>query len=66
MRMLVVAPIALIGLTASLGPGDGWKDLTGKPVPPVKVERWLNTDGASPTADELRGKVWLLEFFATW
>ena len=45
---------------------DGWKDLTGETTPVIEATRWFNTEGASPSADDLRGKVVVLEFFATW
>lgn len=64
MRFHIVTP--LLVLTGYLPAQDGWKDLTGKPVPELKVASWLNTDGKQPTNVSLKGKVWLLEFFATW
>ncbi len=44
---------------------DGWKDLTGKPMLELTVTSWLNTGDKQPTTALLKGKVWLLEFFAT-
>lgn len=58
-------PASLFLLVACLPAQGGWKDLTGKLVPELKVAHWLNTDGKQPTAASLKGKVWLLEFFAT-
>jgi cytochrome oxidase Cu insertion factor (SCO1/SenC/PrrC family) len=60
---LVVSLLVLVG---SLPAQGGWKDLTGKRVPELKVAAWLNTDGAEPTSASLKGKVWLLEFFGTY
>ncbi len=64
MRFHIVTP--LLVLTGYLPAQDGWKDLTGKPVPELKVVDWLNTDSAAPTSASLKGKVWLLEFFGTY
>ncbi len=64
MRFPLVA--SLLVLAGSLPAQGGWKDLTGKRVPELKVADWLNTDGAAPTSASLRGKVWLLEFFGTY
>ncbi len=44
----------------------GWKNLDGQPVPPISAKEWLNTENATPTTKALRGKVYLIEFFATW
>ena len=43
-----------------------WRDLSGKIVPNITARRWFNTNDEVPTSEALRGKVWLLEFFATW
>ena len=53
-------------LTPGLSAQSGWKDLTGKPVPAVTAAAWLNTNGQKPTSTTMKGKVWLIEFFATW
>jgi hypothetical protein len=45
---------------------DGWKDLNGDTAPAIEAKSWLNTGAAPPTADDLRGKVVVLEFFTTW
>ena len=56
---------ALAALTI-LPASDGWKELNGETAPAIEASRWLNTGAASPTADDLKGKVVVLEFFATW
>ncbi len=56
----------LLALSAPLAGQSGWRDLTGQPVPELQVEEWLNAEVEAPTAASLKGKVWLLEFFATW
>jgi peroxiredoxin len=43
----------------------GWRKLTGETAPAVTAKEWLNTNESSPTA-ALQGKLWLLEFCATW
>lgn len=64
MRSLCLAlPLAL---TSPVAAQDGWLDLRGQPVPEIVVEEWLNVDGKVSGVADLRGKVWLLEFFATW
>jgi hypothetical protein len=45
---------------------EGWKKLDGQKVPDFQAKEWFNTGDQAPTAADLRGKVWLLEFFATW
>ncbi len=39
-------------------------ELVGKPAPPLEVGAWLN--GPAVTADDLRGKVVLVDFWAVW
>lgn len=43
-----------------------WQPMTGQRVAGISADEWLNTGKEAPTAADLRGKVWLLEFFATW
>jgi hypothetical protein len=45
---------------------EGWKDLTGEPAPPIEADAWIHAQPDEATIDALRGKVYLLEFFATW
>jgi hypothetical protein len=44
----------------------GWKKLDGQKAPSIVAKEWLNAGKKAPTAKELRGKVIILEFFATW
>ena len=52
-------------ISSPLGAQDGWRDLKGEVVPEIDARRWLNTQERMPTRDSMKGKVWLLEFFAT-
>jgi hypothetical protein len=60
--------LILLGVVAGLAlPASAeWKKLDGQKVPEITSSEWLNTGKQAPTAASLRGKVWLLEFFATW
>ncbi len=61
-------PLTLISVLAAgavLPAQSGWLDLTGTAAPPIVAEHWLNTANERPSAGALKGKVWLLEFFAT-
>ncbi len=61
----LTTPILVMGLAlGSATAQSGWKNLTGKDAPPIHADKWINTGGAGAT--DLKGKVWLLEFFATW
>ena len=40
--------------------------LEGEPAPPLSVENWRTADGESVTLADLRGKIVLLDFWATW
>jgi hypothetical protein len=52
-------------LAAAATAGAEWEALTGEPAPPFKVERWIHPpDGDN--LEDLRGKVVLVEFWATW
>jgi hypothetical protein len=55
-------------MAAALGVGaasaDGWKSLSGQPVPALAADTWLNTGEETPTLELLDGKVWWLEFTA--
>jgi len=44
----------------------GWKSLSGQEPFAISATTWLNTGDEVPTPESLRGKVWMLEFFATW
>ncbi len=65
MRTVIATAIALVTIGA-LASADGWKKLDGKRVPALEASDWLNVEGETPTLESLKGKVWLLEFFATW
>jgi hypothetical protein len=57
---------ALIGAFAiPAAAQSGWKNLDGQKAPSIVAKEWLNAGKNAPTSKELRGKVILLEFFAT-
>ncbi len=67
----LLASIVQLTCVPAIAAQSGWKKLDGQAVPAifageVIAEEWLNTGGKAPTAATLKGKVWLLEFFATW
>lgn len=64
MRRTVVPLVLLLALSGPVF-ADGWKKLDGEMAPALAAKEWLNAEGADPTLAELRGKVWLLEFFST-
>ena len=64
MRSIAVA-LLLVAVLATPALA-GWKNLDGQPVPPITAKEWLNTENTTPTTKALRGKVYLIEFFATW
>ena len=64
MRALCIA--ASLTLAAHAVAQDGWKRLDGQPVPEIHVEDWYNVVGQISGVADLKGKVFLLEFFATW
>ncbi len=63
MIVLIVAAVVLLLVARWRQPRtpDEW---AGRPLPPLEAAGWLNTDGAL-TADDLRGKVVLLDFWLT-
>jgi len=61
--LLSFSLLLLASLPAS---AEGWKKLDGQVVPDIGAKSWLNTGKESPNSALLRGKVFLLEFFATW
>jgi len=63
MRALVLA--AAIAALSAAEPQGGWKRLVGQEVPPIAAKSWMNTGEETPGLDTLKGKVWLIEFFAT-
>jgi len=59
--------LTLAALAFLATPGmAGWKNLDGQKVPDFTAKEWMNTGKQAPSAASLRGKVYLLEFFATW
>ena len=54
-----------VGLLTATAPAD-WQKMNGQAVPDISAKEWLNTGKQTPTTADLRGKVYLLEFFATW
>jgi hypothetical protein len=42
-----------------------WKNLVGQKAPEFTVQRWINPPEGN-NAEDLRGKVLLVEFWATW
>lgn len=70
--LLVLAACALPGLSAAQEEAEaadatvGWKQFTGQAAPAIEAKAWLNVGDQVPANEALQGKVWLLEFFATW
>ena len=64
MRTGLIAAAAVAALTFPAF--AGWKNLDGRKVPEFTAKEWLNTDRYTPSVADLRGKVYLIEFFATW
>ncbi|MHC4954714.1 MAG: hypothetical protein ACYTGZ_12580 [Planctomycetota bacterium] len=56
----------LVGFAAQPAVAGGWKKLDGQKMPPISAKAWLNAGKKGPDLSALRGKVVLLEFFATW
>jgi thiol-disulfide isomerase/thioredoxin len=63
MLLLVVAAGVLIALQARRPKPPG--PFVGRPLPPLQVAGWFNTD-RPVSASDLRGKVVLLDFWASW
>ena len=61
--LLALAALGFLAMPASAG----WKKLDGQGVPEVTAKQWFNTGSdAAPSTAALRGKVYLVEFMATW
>lgn len=65
-----MAPMKTIGigialLAAASAARAEWNSLLGKEAPSVTVESWINP-AEGETLEDLRGRVILLEFWATW
>ncbi len=56
---------ALVLLAAASSARADWKTLDGQSAPNFKVDKWINAPEGGDI-DDLRGKVILLEFWATW
>lgn len=64
-----VACLALLGLPLAIGPifADDEEEgalAPGEPAPLLKAEGWLN--GGAPGGATVKGKVWVIDFFAFW
>ena len=67
MRNGVLTLVLLGALAASAAAQQsGWKKLDGQKAPAITAKEWLNAGKKGPDLSALRGKVILLEFFATW
>ena len=63
--MLSLAVLGALAASAA-AQESGWKKLDGQKAPEISVKEWINAGKKGPEAGDLRGKVILLEFFATW
>ncbi|MEZ5966140.1 MAG: hypothetical protein R3F56_20050 [Planctomycetota bacterium] len=64
-----LVPVLLLTLTSALsaqGEKVGWRSLKGEQAPDISASTWFNVGDQVASAEALQGKVWLLEFFATW
>ena len=52
-------------LVAAASARAEWKDITGEKAPSFGVERWIHPPDGD-TIEDLKGKVVLIEFWATW
>jgi len=58
--------LALCLLAVAATAAADWQKMDGQAAPNISAKEWLNTGKLVPTTADLRGKVYLLEFFATW
>ncbi len=58
-----VAALVLFASSVAAFGVEGWREMRGKPCPPLTVTSWLNTAGARPSVESLKGSAWILEFF---
>ncbi|MEZ5975604.1 MAG: hypothetical protein R3F17_16870 [Planctomycetota bacterium] len=70
---LVLLGLLALGGTATalslpgLAPSQGEPhDPTGELATELKARTWFNTIGQPPTLSSLKGKVWVVERWATW
>ena len=66
MLTLVLSGMLLGAFAVPAAAQSGWKNLNGQKAPSIVAKEWVNAGKKAPTAKDLRGKVILLEFFATW
>lgn len=60
-------PLALVLVAAAAATAHAeWRNLSGRKVDALVAQEWFNVGEKAPTPADLRGKVWILEFFATW
>ena len=59
-------PLSTILLAAALAPAASAQVWVGGPAPDIEVDQWFNGIDGAETISELRGKVIMLEFWATW
>ena len=64
MRGLAIRMLMLASLAATAQ--ADWLSMNGERAPEISAKTWLNTGKNAPSNADLRGKVYLLEFFATW
>ena len=64
-QVLTIAALAALALPAA-AQASGWRNLDGQPVPDISAKEWFNVGKKAPSTADLRGKVYLIEFFATW
>ena len=64
MRRLATKMLMLAALAATAQ--ADWLSMNGERAPEISAKTWLNTGKNAPSNADLRGKVYLLEFFATW
>ena len=62
-RMSALVVGGVLALAASTD--AEWKSLTGQKAPGFDVKRWINPPEGN-SVEDLRGKVLLVEFWATW
>ena len=60
--LLSLAAVGALTFTADAG----WNKMDGQQVPNITAKEWFNTGKSTPDTSSLRGKVYLIEFFATW
>ena len=64
MRGLAIRMLMLASLAATAQ--ADWLSMNGDRAPEISAKTWLNTGQNAPSNADLRGTVYLLEFFATW